>query len=191
MTATVRNFAERLAYSHAQSDQPWWEEIYRRAFPDFSAMVDLRPDGWHQRAGRDRVVVLNSGKPLYIDEKAREDDYGDVFVEVWSIYPKNCSGSGYPSRPGAVPGWACKALDCDYLAYAVVPRQVCYLFPYQGIRAAWDKYGGDWRGAAQLRRAGFSWRESPNGTYNTVGICMPVTALWDAIKDALTISWGS
>lgn len=32
------DFAASLTYSHDQADQPWWEQVYRRAFPDFVAM---------------------------------------------------------------------------------------------------------------------------------------------------------
>lgn len=187
--STVNDFAERLAYSHAQSDQPWWDDIYRRAFPDLVHTIDLRHDGWHQKAGRDRAVILSNGKTIYVDEKAREDDYGDIFVEVWSVYPKGCKGSGYPPVAGAVPGWACKPLDCDYLAYAIVPQRTCYLYPFQGIRSAWELYGNLWRGHAQCRRHGYCWRAAANARYDSIGICMPPDALWDSVKDALTLKW--
>ena len=47
----IHDFAESLAASHAASDLPIWEQIYRRAFLTFCAMVDHRDDGEHQRAG--------------------------------------------------------------------------------------------------------------------------------------------
>jgi hypothetical protein len=79
---SVHEFDERLAFSHGQSDQWWWEVVYRRAFPDMVSMVDLRADGWHQRAGRDRAVVLSSGRAVYVDEKVRNKSYRDIALEI-------------------------------------------------------------------------------------------------------------
>ena len=53
---TPHDFTESLARSHAAEDWPIWETIYRRAFPDFAAMVNHRQDGWHQRQGIDRSI---------------------------------------------------------------------------------------------------------------------------------------
>lgn len=96
---SIHDFDERLAFSHDQSNQDWWEIVYRQAFPDMAAMVDLRHDGWHQRAGRDRGIVLSTGRTVYVDEKVRSEAYADIALEIWSQYPKG-------ARP---PGWMVSA----------------------------------------------------------------------------------
>lgn len=185
---TVHDFGERLAYSHSQSDQPWWETVYRRAFPDMVAMADLRQDGWHQRAGRDRAVVLSSGRTLYVDEKVRSRAYDDVLIEVWSVYPA-AGKPPYPPVARAKPGWAAELKDTDWLAYAFEPSQVCYMFPFLGIRNAWVRYRASWIRNANEKSNGFDWRLAHNKGYDTVSISVPTFLLQSAISDAMTVSW--
>lgn len=193
---TVHNFDESLAWSHRQSDQPWWEIVYRRAFPDMVSMVDLRGDGWHQRAGRDRAIVLSSGRTVYVDEKVRTVAHDDILVEIWSRYPLNGrepypqnEHNGGPVR-GAEPGWARKPLDCDWLAYAFVPTATCYLIPFFGLRAALAICLAPWIGYANNRSKGFRWVSAKNDRYQTISIAVPIPALKQAIDNALTITWS-
>lgn len=187
---TVNDFGERLRYSHGQSDAPYWPAVYRQAFPDMVHLLDLRHDGWHQRAGRDRAVILESGRSVYIDEKVRSQDYQDILIEVWSTYPKNGSRP-YPVTAGAAPGWGVKPLDCDFLAYAFERSRICYLLPFLGIRAAWAKHGAMWRSKATNDEGGFRWVKALNRTYNTISIAVPTKILQDCVNDALTVCWTS
>lgn len=189
------DFGEELGFSHSLSDAPWWEEVYRQAFPDMETMVDLRSDGWHQKAGRDRAVILKNGRAIYIDEKGRRKSYngGDMLVEVWSVYPKD-GRAPYPTpEPGlpSSPGWARKPLDTDYLAYAIVPLKTCYLFPFQGIRAAWEKHCAMWGNKATAEEDGFRWVPAPNNGYNTISIALPLKTFTECINDALAITWSA
>ena len=190
---TVHDFDESLAYSHSQSDQPWWEEVYRRAFPDMVRMEDLRQDGWHQRAGRDRAIMLPTGRVIYVDEKSRKEDYGDILVELWSQYPKG----GVPpfhAVPKAKPGWAVEVKDCDWFAYAIEPARTCYLLPYLGLRAAVVSKGHVWQRLAskptEAERQGFRWCKVPNRVYDTINIAVPTDVLQKAITNAMTVTWG-
>src|SRR5690606_18143943 len=107
------NFAESLARSEQQADAPWWEQVYRNAFPDFAGMVCVRKDGWAQRGGIDRVITLESGKTVTVDEKVRAESWPDILWEFWSDHQRKLKG------------WCAKAMACDYVAYAFVPTQVC------------------------------------------------------------------
>lgn len=195
----THDFGEQLDFSHGLSDAPWWETVYRRAFGDmYRSMVDLRQDGWHQRAGRDRAIVLSTGRTLYVDEKGRREEWPDVLVEIWSQYPKKPKQRTYPRTPGAVEGWSRKPLDCDYLAYAFVPSEVCHLFPFLGVRSAVVKHGAAWSKEAASnfearqnggRAAGVQWVVAPNRSYDTVSLAVPVRRLWEAVADTLTVSW--
>ena len=117
---TVHDFGKQLDYSHHDERRLVWQEVYTRAFPDMAVCLDLRHDGWHQRAGRDRAVILTSGRMIYVDEKVRSQAYDDILIEVWSTYPRN-GRAPFPPVPGANPGWGVKPLDCDFLAYAFEP----------------------------------------------------------------------
>lgn len=188
VAVTVHDLQGSLDYSHAQADAPYWHEVYRQAFPDAVATIDLRHDGWHQKAGRDRAVVLSSGRTLHVDEKVRHKAWEDIAVEVWSVYPRNGSRPWGPTA-GAIPGWAAKPLDCDYLAYAFEPIQTCHLFPYFGIRAAWEKHGSTWRQKAELEEDGYRWVEADNGRWWSISIAVPIVTLRKYIEDALTVTW--
>jgi hypothetical protein len=184
----THDFDEQLGYSHRQADGAYWPEIYRQAFPDMETLIDLRHDGWHQRAGRDRAIVLRSGRMVYVDEKVRRTAYDDILIEVWSRYPLS-GEKPYPPVALAVPGWGAEPKDCDFLAYAFESTQVCYLLPFLGIRAAWHKHGSMWRGKASSKEAGFRWVRAPNRKYNTISIAIPPRILQDCVNDALTVCW--
>ena len=167
---TVHNFARSLAASNEQADNPIWFDVYTKAFPSLESIACVRQDGWAQRGGIDRVLVLGSGKTLSIDEKVRKKDYGDILLEVYSDYERR------------IPGWVAKDLACDYIAYAVIPSKVCYLLPFHALRRAWQTNRREW------------WRNylippANNGTYNTVNVAIPRPVLFNALRDAMEVSW--
>jgi hypothetical protein len=171
MSAEIHDFAESLRASHEQADNPLWEEVYRRAFHNLKSMVCVRDDGWAQRGGIDRVLVLSSGKTLNVDEKVRSKDYGDILLEYWSDYDRR------------IPGWVQKDLACDFIAYAVIPAQRCYLLPFTALRAAWRANGRQWVDKYATARA-------QNRGYCTHSVAVPTPVLLGALQDAMTVSWS-
>jgi hypothetical protein len=168
---TVHSFARSLERSAKESDNPIWETVYRKAFPSLASVVCVREDGWAQRGGIDRLLVLASGKTLSVDEKVRERDYGDVLLEYWSNYERR------------VPGWIAKDLACDFIAYAVLPTKKCYLLPFQTLRQAWRNNRNEW--VNDFREV-----KADNGTYTTVSVAVPVGVLFDSLRDAMTVRWA-
>lgn len=166
----LHDFNERLAFSHAQSDASWWLDVYRQAFPRLAAMVDVRADGWAQRAGIDRVLTLSCGRQIKIDEKVREKDWPDFCLEQWS------------DTAGKKPGWIQKPLDCDFIAYAFMPSATCYLLPTDMLQRAWRLNGRDW-----ISR--YKSIEAHNRRYVTTSVCVPRDVLLAAISNALVIHW--
>ena len=179
MSAKVacHDFAVSLAKSAAQADAPWWEPIYKKAFPDFSSMVCVREDGWAQRGGIDRVVVLGSGKTVTVDEKVRERDWPDILWEYLSDRDRNA------------PGWCAQALACDYIAYAFVPSQRCYLFPALQVRRAWLDRGTEWVMRAKNNDDGYRIVDADNGRYVTRSVAVPLRESMAAVRDALCVRW--
>lgn len=167
----MNNFNRDLQYSHDKSDAAWWEDVYRAAFYDYHSMQLIKQDGWAQRAGIDRIVNLESGKRLTIDEKVRRQDWPDIVLEYWSNYEKQ------------IPGWIAKGLYCDYIAYAFEPSQRCYLIPYHTLRIAWKRNGKQW-----VKK--YPKVEAKNATYTTVSVAVPIDQLMSALKDAMLITWG-
>lgn len=168
MQPATHDFKERLAWSQAQSDEPFWDAVYRKAFPNLVATVYQSHDGPAQRSGIDRHVVLSNGSVLRIDEKKRERDYGDILLEYLSN-----------STTGA-PGWIEKDLLIDYLAYAFMPTRTVYLFPWLMLRRAWLHYKPEWTDRCKTI-------EARNPGYVTRSLAVPITVLQRAVQTAAVI----
>jgi hypothetical protein len=173
----MNNFNQDLDFSHSMSDKPWWEKVYKKAFVDFSVMHNVRDDGWAQRGGIDRQVILKGGKVINIDEKVRRDDYGDIILEYWS------------NEEQKVPGWIAKDLACDFIAYAIEPSQKCYLLPFPVLRVVWRDNRGDWVNKALANVAGFKIVRAKNPNYTTVSLAVKTDILLSSIRDAMVITW--
>lgn len=172
----LHDFREQLEFSHSCSDLPFWAEVYRRAFPNLAAMVNVRKDGWAQRGGIDRQLTLTSGRMIPIDEKVRRKAYSDIALERWS------------DRERQIPGWIQKPLACEFIAYAKLPLQICYLLPCLMLQRAWRIFGRDWIELAA--RGEYRTIIAQNFGYETESIGVPDEVLLDAIAhDAMRVSW--
>jgi len=165
----IHDFRERLEWSEAASDDPFWHAIYRKAFPGMVSMTLCSGDTASQRLGIDRVVVLSSGKVLRIDEKKRSAVYDDILLEYISV-----------DTTGAA-GWIEKDLLIDYLAYAFMPIRRAYLFPWDMLRRAWLHYGEEWKARYQPPIPG------RNSTYTTWSVAVPIVTVRKAVSNATII----
>jgi hypothetical protein len=169
---TVHDFQERLECSHAYADAPWWLSVYRTAFPGLAAAVSVRDDGWAQRAGIDRLLTLNTGRTITVDEKVRERDWNDILLERWS------------NEEWRTPGWIQKPLACEFIAYAFVPSAKCYLFPTLTLQRAWRLHGREWVETCREVRA-------QNKSYWSVSVAVPIEQLLAAMSAAICVQWES
>lgn len=170
------DFAVSLAKSHAAEDLPFWEECYRAAFGGlFQAMHSHRDDGFWQRDGIDRSVTLTNSKQILIDEKVRWKAYDDIALEYVS------------NDQSRTPGWVCKPLRSDYIAYAIAPLGNCYLLPVIQLQRAWMNNGEEWIAKAERRDAGFRLCRAANKGYTTISVALPVDVLFPAIGSALRV----
>jgi len=167
----VHDFKQCLEYSHSQSDQNWWGEVYKKAFPSLIAFHDMRHDGWWQRGGIDRLLIL-PGRTVAVDEKVRTRDYGDILLEYWSVYEQK------------KPGWAVKDQACDFIAYAIQPTKRCYLLPFHTMRLAVTKYGRRWLDE-------YGWTTAQNHGYTTKSVAVPTDVLMSALGDVMLVGWGA
>jgi hypothetical protein len=69
------DFNENLEWSKIQATLPLWEEVYRKRFQNIAAIVYVNNNGWAQKAGIDRQIILESGRVYEIDEKCRRKYY--------------------------------------------------------------------------------------------------------------------
>lgn len=165
----THDFATCLRASQEQADAPWWEEVYRHAFPDFATMSYVG-DCPAQRDGVDRVVVTSSGHNYKIDEKVRIKDYKDFFLEFWSVKEKGKRS------------WIALDLAADFIAYAFVPSRRCYLLPFPPLRLAWRENHREWVST-------YGEKIVPNQGYTTRGVAVPIPVVMDAIRDAFLVTW--
>ena len=172
MKLPVHDFRESLKRSHSYANAPWWFEVYRQAFPKLASCVCVRDDGWAQRGGIDRVITLESGRIITVDEKVREKDWDDILLERWSDEARKA------------PGWIQKQLACEFIAYAFVPSRVCYLLPTLTLQRAWRLHGPAWIQKYQEIRA-------QNQGYVTVSCAVPTKTLMDALADAMVVGWSN
>lgn len=170
---TVHDFRRSLQESQRHADAPWWEQVYREAFPTFEGMTYVAGLGSGQRDGIDRILTLASGRTVAVDEKVRALDYDDFCLEYWSVKHKTNASKDEP-------GWVAKDLRCDYLAYAFVPSGRCYLLPFHDLRRAWRSNHEQW--VRTHRRV-----EADNGHYVTVSVAVPIVEVLQALSDATLV----
>lgn len=186
--SVYHDFSESLAFSHAAEDMPFWREVYEKAFPDMVAMINHRRDGVHQRNGIDRSLILSSSKQILVDEKVRGRNkktgkvYDDVLLEYISDDNRN------------EPGWVCKKLLCDYIAYAIAPLGKCYLLPVIQLQAAWSKNRDRWIEEASTGTNGRRVIVAPNRysgrSWNTISLNVSVRELFCEIGSCLRVSFA-
>lgn len=168
MTVSVHDFRERLAWSEAAGAEAFWDAVYRKAFPNLVNHMQTLGNTAGQRLGIDRVLHLANGKTLYVDEKKRSREYGDILLEYLS---NDATGA---------PGWIEKDLSIDYLAYAFMQSKRCYLFPWPMLRRAWFRYGHEWRRDYEPVCA-------QNAGYRTWSVPVPIPVVRKAISVASII----
>jgi len=175
MNLIIHSFEESLADSHTAEELPFWETIYRKAFPGFLAMHSHPQDGGHQRSGIDRTVILENSKQVLIDEKFRgRNKNGKVYADIALEY------LGDEARK--VPGWVCKPLLCDYIAYAIGPLGICYLLPVLELQAIWQLHGEDWIRDHQPVIRAFNKDKKTGRTWTTLSVGVPPEAIHMALR---------
>lgn len=138
------------------------------------AMHNHRQDGEHQRAGIDRSIMLSNAKVLLIDEKVRWKVYDDVALEYLSDAERN------------KPGWVCKPLRADYIAYAIAPIGMCYLLPVLQMQQAFLRNRDAW--ISQYPRIPAP-NEENGHHWTTLSVGVPVPVLFKAIGNCLRVSF--
>ena len=164
----IHDFKRDLAYSEMSSEESFWHDIYKKAFPDMVNCMLGAGDTASQRMGIDRVLLLSSGATITIDEKKRRNVYADFCLEYISVDRTNA------------PGWMEKELTIDYLAYAFMPLKTAYILPWSLLKRSWNRYKNEWiRDYPRI--------EAQNATYKTISVAVPIHIVLDTIKNAMII----
>ena len=160
-----RDFHEDLGDSQKDSTQPFWDEIYIKAFPE-RAGLRINSDIALQRQGVDRIVILQNGEHVYIEEKVRNKAYPDILLEQKSCVETNS------------PGWIERRdMLTDWLAYTIKPTSTCYLIPFRQLQRGYETNIAEWVKTYPPRIAK-TWRG--DGYYRTESIAIPRPILFKA-----------
>lgn len=180
----ANNFADSIAQGENAGDDPIWEAAFRKAYPDLANIT--RTNGTPsfmpaQAAGIDWTLHLSSGQNVRVDRKARSKSYPDFALETHHVY-----ASGRRSNS---PGWMCKSLLIDVLAYGFMPERRVYLLPWLTLRGVWLERKAEWWRLARAKRFGFSLCKAWNsrGEYWTHNLCVPRDTLLESIRDAMVV----
>lgn len=179
----VNDFNECLKFSHKFEDHPVWSRVYKAAFPNIVGTVSYQQDGFWQREGVDRGIMLSTTKQILVDEKVRGRNkitgrvYDDILLEYKST---NTSA-----------GWVCKPLRADYIAYLIAPLGVCYMLPVIQMQNAWEKNKAEWFANAEDRsNKGFQKVSAKNNGYTTLSLAVPVNVLFPAMGGQLRVKFN-
>lgn len=164
----VHDFHEQLEWSQRASDEPFWDAIYKKAFPDMVGHMVSTGNTAAQHNGIDRWITLKNGSVLRIDEKKRLTVYPDILLEHISNSKTNA------------PGWMDKDLSIDYLAYAFMPIKRVHLYPWLMLRRAWLHYRETWLEKYRIVPA-------KNVGYITYSVAVPIKVLRKAVGTAAII----
>lgn len=146
--SVIHNFRERLEWSAALSDEPAWIDFYRRVWPDMvsATRIDGRCD--FQLRGVDRQILRAAGQSIFVDEKKREKDYGDLLLEVWDQVPLADYDEG-ARRLTVKPikhGWATDpGKATHFVVYAVPSAGKAYLLPFEILRLTLERCLPEWK----------------------------------------------
>lgn len=164
----IHDFQSALAFSERASEEPFWDAVYRKAFPTLVNHMPASGDTASQRMGIDRIIVLASGQTLNVDEKKRRGEWKDILLEYISVDTTD------------TPGWIEKDLAIDYLAYAFMLSRRVYLFPWLMLRRAWNEFGAVWI-------ATYSRVEAQNKGYRTISVAVPIEIVRQKVSLASVI----
>lgn len=169
MNETYNDFDECFQIAEDGRHELFWDAVYKKYFYNMTNhMIGKHELCNSQKNGVDRIIYLENGKTITIDEKVRTKVYPDIALEYLSN-----------DQTGTL-GWMEKDLSIDYLAYAFLPIKTVYLFDWIALKRAWNHYKNNW-----LERYFIS--IAPNKTYNTHSVCVPINILIDSCSLATII----
>jgi len=159
----LNDFKTDLEYSLEDNESDLFDNFYRRVFPSLVEIENVT-DLDLQMKGIDKIIHFKENKKLYIDEKKRRKDYGDIILEIWSNTEKRKAG------------WIFKS-HTDYIVYAIIPSRKCYLLPALLLKI-WVK--NNW-----LNLKNFPKILAKNKYYTTTSYAIPTDKLLNDLKDLM------
>jgi hypothetical protein len=161
------DFNVDLVYSLEGNFDRSINDAYFKAFPhlkEIRTVTELAK----QRLGIDKELIFENDNIVYVDEKKRRVDYGDILLEEYSNFETKKVG------------WLGRDKYTDYIAYAVMPSHKVYFLPFLLLQKTWVENWAEW-----LLR--FGRKLAINNGYTTSNIPIPVKVLMDSLREAMLL----
>ena len=155
MVAKVNDFKAQNNRSHSEEATRFWFSIYNQLFINMVCWMTPSQRCNAQFMGIDRVILLDNGKSICIDEKLREREYPDILFEYIS---NDVTGTR---------GWMDKDLSIDYLAYGFINSKKAYIFDWRVLKRVWSIYKKRWI-------VNYPTKKALNKGYSTLSVAVPI-----------------
>jgi len=171
----VHQFTKSLKRAENEKFLPFWLDVYNEMWPNAGNISGTIGNIPLQKKGIDRIITLENGRNLYVDEKVRFRNYNDILLEYWSSYEHR------------TPGWMDKNLDIDYLCYAFVNDKLCYVIPWHNLKRVWRYYREKWIRSGEQQAEGFKTVRAENEGYTTISVAVPTNLLMGKVMNSCRI----
>jgi hypothetical protein len=173
-----RNYKDDLVYSNTKEHEPFWRYVYKQAFPTAINWMRCPADTQAQVNGIDRVLLLNCGSVVKIEEKTRDRDYRDIHLEFISNDVRKTIG------------WIEKDLICDYIAYAVMPKNKCYIIHWTTLKTLWEHNKEEWKKKYYISKSP-NWydnNKTKKPDFHSYGVCIKTGIMRELIPSIKEIT---
>jgi len=165
----MNEFEQSYQLVEKKGTEEFLEKIYRKRFPD---LLYTSKNHWNnsesQQAGIDRILIFPNKKTILVEEKVRDKDYSDIWLE----YISN-------DKTGKL-GWIEQNLNIDYLVYAFLPSQTAYFFDWKLLKRAWEENKKTWTEHYKTPPA-------RNKNYNSYGCPVPIEVLMKSMNRQMKV----
>lgn len=168
MVLIKNDFNKQNNKSHSAEVTEFWLAVYMQYFSNMVCWMSPTQKCKAQFAGIDRVILLDNSRTVFIDEKIREKEWGDILFEYVS------------NNKTMSKGWMDKDLTIDYLAYGFLDTEKAYIFDWRVLKRIWRFYKNKW--IAQYPKI-----EAKNKGYTTISVAVPISEVLKRYQGAILI----
>jgi len=159
----INNFKNDLDYS---MEDEIFETFYREKFSNIKE-IRFEENLNKQLKGIDKTIIFNSGYEITIDEKKRRVDYNDILIELVS------------NKETKRQGWLFTT-QCDYIAYAIMPKKTIYLIPTTLLKLAWVENQIKWE--SNYKKIEAKNKDNNGREFITISIPIPIKVLLEGLQ---------
>lgn len=136
-----------------------------------------------QYKGIDRILYLQSGKILKIEEKIRSKDWGDLLIEIvadprYADFNPDTGAISHTHLRGI--GWIYKDYSCELIAFFNADTEDGNIFSWKKFQKVYFDNIVEWYQLAIDNKCGFALKDAKNKDFSSHNIAIPKKAFLDA-----------